>query len=246
MSDRINFLGYPVDNLTSEQLIEKIDYFVENRINCQIVPLNANKLWLAARDQKLSKILLQAELVIPEYAIIWGSRILGTPLVEHIGGVMLMRKILIVAGERHYRVYFLGTYKNIIQTMIQKVQTANPKLTIAGWHDGYFKSADEIIHRINRSNADILLVALGTPKQEYFIRDNFKTLKVPVMMGVGGSFDVFAGFKRECPPYLRHGFEWLYRMVQDPWKLGKRYLRINPWFVYQIFKAKLKVSGLDI
>jgi len=243
MNDRrINFLGFPVDNLTSEQLLEKIDYFVNHGIKCQIVALNANKLWQAQRDPKLRDILLQAELVIPEYAIVWGARILGTPLVEHVGGIMLMRRILEVASKKKYKLYFLGARPYIVETMVRRLKSEMPTLTISGWHHGYFDSKDEIIAQINKSGPDILFVAMGTPKQEYFIRDNFEILDVPIMMGVGGSFDVFAGLRKETPSFLRHGFEWIYRMVQDPWRLGKRYARTNPWFVYQVFRQKIRLS----
>ena len=239
MNDRrINFLGFPVDNLTSEQLLEKIDYFVNHGIKCQIVALNANKLWQAQRDPKLRDILLQAELVIPEYAIVWGARVLGTPLVEHVGGIMLMRRILRAAIEKDYKLYFLGAKPSVIEAMVRRLKSEMPTLAISGWHHGYFDSKDEIVAQINKSGADILFIAMGTPKQEYFVRDNFEILQVPVMMGVGGSFDVLAGIRRETPPSLRRGFEWIYRLAQDPKNLWKRYLTSNPWFVWQVYKAK--------
>lgn len=90
------------------------------------------------------------------------------------------------------------------------------------------RNEEEIVDQICQSRSDILFVAMGTPKQEYFIRDNFENLDVPVVMGVGGSFDVFAGLKKEAPSWLRKGFEWIYRLAQNPKNLWKRYLTTNP------------------
>lgn len=101
------------------------------------------------------------------------------------------------------------------------------------------RNEEEIVDQICQSRSVILFVAMGTPKKEYFIRDNFENLDVPVVMGVGGSFDVFAGLKKEAPSWLRKGFEWIYRLAQNPKNLWKRYLTSNPWFVYQVFKVKL-------
>ncbi len=83
------------------------------------------------------------------------------------------------------------------------------------------------------------MAALGTPKQEYFLNQYKNTLKPSVMMGVGGSFDVFAGLRQETPDYLRHGFEWIYRLAQDPRNLWKRYMTTNPYFVYRVFRYRL-------
>jgi N-acetylglucosaminyldiphosphoundecaprenol N-acetyl-beta-D-mannosaminyltransferase len=247
MTNQIDFLGFPVSNLTGGQLLEVMGHHISNRSKCQVVPLNANKLWLATRDRRLRRILRDAEIVIPEYAIVWGSRVLGMPLQQHMGGIMFMRQLLAAAPGKEYRVYFLGAEEDVVRKMVERMHTEFPGLTIAGWHNGYFNTDSEVIKDVNESCADILLVAMGTPKQEYFIRDNLERIDVPVMMGVGGSFDVFSGHRKECPPFLRHGFEWVYRMMQDPIKLGKRYLRTNTWFVYQVLKGRMmKTTGRSL
>lgn len=240
MKARIDILGYPVDNLTSNEILHRINHVIKTNGKIQIAPINANKFYQVRKDKLLAEILRNAEIVIPEYAIVWGSKIIGTPLVEHIGGIMLMRKLLEAAKHFNFSFFFLGANKNIVDLMVTNIQKKYPYAKIAGWHHGYFTEEDRIIELINNSLANILLVAMGSPKQEYFIYRNKSKIQIPVLMGVGGSFDVFAGARQETPPYLRYGFEWIFRLVQDPQNLWKRYLTSNPYFVYQILKYKVK------
>jgi len=239
MENRIDFLGYPVDNLTSENLIQRICTAINLNEKLQIIPINANKVYQVKEDEILAKIIKEAEIVIPEYAIVWGAKLLGVPLVEHIGGIMLMRNLLESACECNFKFYFLGAEEDVLQLMIRNVKNHYPGIEISGWHNGYFSDQKEIIEKINSTDANILLAALGSPKQEYFLYNNKLNLNPQVLMGVGGSFDVFAGIRKETPTYLRHGFEWIYRLIQDPRNLWKRYITTNPYFVFQIFKHKL-------
>ena len=233
-------MGYPVDNLTTQEIIQKVNDAIKLHHKTHIVAINANKFYQLRCDRLLSKILKNSEIVIPEYAFVWASRVIGTPLVEHIGGIMLMRSLLEVSAENNYSFFFLGAKNEVIEMMISNIQKKYKDVKIAGWHHGYFNDENQVIEKINKSAANILLVALGVPKQEYFIYHNRNRINVPIMMGVGGSFDVFAGIRRETPSFLRHGFEWIFRMIQDPKSLWKRYLTINPYFVYQVLKHKIK------
>lgn len=239
MNKRIDLLGYPVDNLTTPEIIEKIRHAIQAQSKLKIIAINANKIYQARTDAHMERILKQSDIVIPEYAFVWASKILGTPLVEHVGGIMLMRSLLEAPADQNFSFYFLGAKPEIVEQMISNIRKSYPHITIAGWHHGYFEDEKMIVHQVNRSAASILFVAMGVPGQEYFIHRNHDTLKVPVVLGVGGSFDVFAGARRETPSYLRHGFEWLYRLAQDPHNLWKRYLTTNPYFVYQVLKYKI-------
>ena len=236
-------LGYPVDNLTTGEIIKKVSQAIKANRKTHIIAINANKFYQVRKDFLLSRILKKAEIIIPEYAFIWASRMIGMPLVEHVGGIMLMRSLLEVSGENDFSFYFLGAKREIVEMMIANIQKKYGQINIAGWHHGYFDDEDDIVNKINDSDANILLVALGVPKQEYFIYHNRNRIKVPIMMGVGGSFDVFAGIRRETPSFLRHGWEWLFRLFQDPKNLWRRYLTSNPYFVYQVFKQKIEGNG---
>ena len=244
---RIDFLGCPVDNLTMGEVIQQIDFFIGSGWRHQIIPLNASKLFLMSRHPLLAQILKTSDLVVPEYAVVWGSRRLNKPLVEHIGGIMLMRTILEMAPLRGYKLYFLGARQPVVEQMVTRLKLSYPGLNIVGYHHGYFNDSVEgtVIADINASHPDILFVAMGTPKQEYWIHQYKTVLNVPVAIGVGGSFDVFAGLRKEAPSWMRHGFEWIYRLVQDPQNLWRRYLFTNLYFIYRVFVEKLRITCVN-
>jgi len=232
-------LGYPVDNLTTMEIIQKVRHAIKENLKTHIIAINANKFYQVRKDALLAHILKNAELVIPEYAFIWASRVIGKPLVEHIGGIMLMRSLLEASQENDFSFFLLGAKRDVIKKTVENIRERYAHANIAGWHHGYFDDEVEIIEKINSTNANIIFVALGVPKQEYFINRNRHKINAPIMMGVGGSFDVFAGIRRETPSCLRHGFEWVFRMVQDPKNLCRRYITTNPYFVAQVLKQKV-------
>jgi N-acetylglucosaminyldiphosphoundecaprenol N-acetyl-beta-D-mannosaminyltransferase len=240
-SARTQLLGYPVDSLNIRDAVSVVDTFVRKGGIHHIVAINANKLWLAEQVPALKKIVREAELVIPEYAAVWGCRFLGKPLKAHVGGIMLLKALLPWLESEQLPTYFLGAKPMVLERMKAKIRAMHPHLVIAGMRSGYFDTDQEreIIDEINRSKAAILFVAMGTPRQELWIERHRHDLAVRVVMGVGGSFDVLAGVKKDAPSWIRHGGEWLYRLIQDPKNLWKRYLTTNPWFVYRVLRERI-------
>jgi N-acetylglucosaminyldiphosphoundecaprenol N-acetyl-beta-D-mannosaminyltransferase len=241
--ERIDFLSCPVDNLTMAEAISRIEAFIRSGEPHQVVPVNAAKLWRMERDSRLERIVKSASLIVPEKAIVMGSRVLGSPLKDHIGGIMLLTALLPEAAEQGYRLYFLGARPHVVECMVENLQRDYPGLQVAGWHHGYLTPDDgaRVVNEIKVSQPDILFVAMGTPKQEYWIADHLHELGVPVCMGVGGSFDVLAGAKKDAPQWARTlAIEWLYRLLQDPRNLWKRYLITIPWFWYKVYTAKAR------
>ena len=238
---RIDFLGCPVDSLTTQEVLDRIDGFVSCGGAHQITPINASKLSLMRGDPILRELVVTSDVIIPEYAVVWGAKVLGTPVAEHVAGIMLMRSILEVAPSKGYRIYFLGAAEEIVARMVHKLNIEYSGLNIVGYHNGYFDTHKEeaILAEIDHKRPDILFVAMGTPKQEIWIRQKAMPLGVPVSMGVGGSFDVFAGLRKETPSWMRHGFEWIYRLAQDPKHLWKRYLTTNPELLYRVLIARM-------
>src|SRR5215469_3799949 len=238
---RCDLMSFPVDSLTMEQAVHCVGRCLERNDFHHVIAINANKIWLAERDGTLKEILRGAELVIPEYAAVWACRVLRRPLRGHVGGVMLLKKLLPWLDKELFSVYFLGARPEVLQLLKARVQAQYPNLVIAGMHSGYFEPSQEteIVDSINESGAALLFVAMGSPRQEYWIERNRKHLKVKVAMGVGGSFDVVAGVKKDAPDWVRHGGEWLYRLLQDPGNLWKRYLKTNPWFVYRVLRERM-------
>ncbi len=237
---RIHFLGYSVGSLSMEDAVAWVEQSVHEPGLHHIAVLNANKMWIADRNADVHRILMEAELVIPEFAIVWGCRVLGTPLREHIGGIMLLNAMLPRLELERVPIYFLGAQEHVVRQMLERLSLQYPALAVAGARSGYFKpsESDHVVEAINCSGAQILFVAMGSPRQERWIEAHRQVLQVRVAMGVGGSFDVLAGIKKDAPPWVRHGGEWLYRLAQEPRALWKRYLKTNPWFVAQVLREK--------
>jgi len=239
--DAIPVLGYPVTNVTMDEAVLRFSSFLEETGLHHILAVNTNKLWLASRSPELSQVLHRAEMTIPEYGPVWASRILGTPLKANIRGIGLLRTLLPWLETRHVPIYLLGAREEVLSTLLPKLRSSYPRLEIAGARNGYFDAGQEagIIEDLNSSGAVVLFVAMGSPRQEFFVERHRARLRPRVAMGVGGSFDVLAGIKRDAPPWMRHGTEWVYRLCQDPTHLWKRYIQAHPWFIYCTLRQKL-------
>jgi len=237
---RSQLLGYPVDSLDIDDAVCRVGGFVKAGGFHHVVAINANKLWLAEQYPQLREILWNAEMVIPEYAVVWACRKLRRPLKGHVGGVMLLKALLPYLERERVSAFFLGAKEIVLQQMKSQLYATHPQLVVAGLRSGYFDVSEEqqIVQQINDSGAEILFVAMGTPRQELWIERHRDRLRVKVAMGVGGSFDVLAGIKKDAPQWVRHGGEWLYRLAQDPRNLWKRYLTTNPWFVYRVLRER--------
>ena len=239
MMVRIEFLGCPVDNLTISEALDWMDARIKNTEPGKIMVLNANKLWLMSKNPRLDQIMKKAELIVPEWAVFWGAKRLGTPLKTCVFGISLAKETLHRAQLKGYRLFFLGAKPQVVETLIIKLQKEYPGLQIAGFHHGYLDQTEtqKVIAEINQTCPDVLLVAMGSPRQEYWISDHFLQIHVPVSLGIGGSFDVLAGIKNDTPGWARgHGLEWLYRLIQNPKAYWKRYLITNSWIIWNVLR----------
>lgn len=236
-------LGYPVDALTMEEALSWIKEQVKMKDSKIIAVTNANKLWLAHKNEKIASFIKNADLIIPEYAMVWAAKRLGVPL-THIGGITLLKAFLPFAEKESIRAYFLGAKIQVIDKLIQILRMNYPLLSIAGYHHGYFiddQMVKDVLVDIREKKPDIVFIAMGSPEQEMIMGEIKKVNIVPVMMGVGGSFDVLSGEKNDAPSWARSkGLEWLYRIFQDPlkWNYWKRYIITNTYFIYLVVTAK--------
>lgn len=237
---RERVLGLPVDAITMEGTVAAVASAIAQRRRYHILVTNANKAWLASRDARLRAALEGAELVIPEFATVWAAGLLGRAGVVQVGGITLMKRLLPEAAARGWSCYFLGARPATVEAMVRRLRADFPALQIAGWHHGYLDeaSAAAVRDELRQRRPDLLFVAMGSPLQEYFI-DALPADSARVSVGVGGSFDVLAGLKRDAPAWLRgSGFEWVYRLAQDPRRLWRRYLVTNPWFVARVLRER--------
>ncbi len=242
--ETVSVLGCPVARVTLEETIERIDEFVKSGQPHQIVVVNAAKIVRMDHDPELREIILNADLVAADgVPIVWASKVLGMPLPGRVNGTDLMEKLIEVAPEKNFRIFFFGATQEVIEKAVETVQTRYPDLEIAGWRNGYFTPAEEpeIVKQIRDSRADILFIGFGTPMKEKWVRRNLKDLNVPVCHGVGGSFDVLAGKVRRAPLWMqRWGLEWFFRFLQEPRRMWKRYLFSNTIFTWKVLTAAIR------
>jgi N-acetylglucosaminyldiphosphoundecaprenol N-acetyl-beta-D-mannosaminyltransferase len=242
---RADILGFPVNKMTLDDCVNILESFIPARKPRQLVLVNAAKIVKARFDKELRNIIFTADLVGADgLPIVWASKILSDPLPGRVNGTDLMERLVELAARKKYRLYLLGATQEIIEKTAADFQSQYPELILVGCRNGYFKDASEeqlTVQEIADSRADILLVGMGTPMKENFIRRNIENLKVPVIHGVGGSFDIVGGLTKRAPLWMQNsGLEWLYRVYQEPLRMWRRYLVTNTIFIFMILSALIK------
>ena len=236
--------GVPVAAITMDTTLGLVEEAVTTRRPLQIGVVNAAKLVNIQRDTELRADVLSSDLVLADgMAVVWASRLLGRPLPERVTGIDLMMGMLTRANAAGYRVYCLGATPEVLGGVLGRIKREYPGIVIAGSHHGYFKESEEgaVAAHIDAAHPDILLIAMTSPRKERFLSRWSRQLAVPVCHGVGGSFDVFAGYVQRAPErWQRMGLEWLYRIKQEPRRLWKRYFTTNSAFVAMVAGALLR------
>jgi N-acetylglucosaminyldiphosphoundecaprenol N-acetyl-beta-D-mannosaminyltransferase len=196
------------------------------------------------RDPALSAACAAGDLIVADgMSVVWASRILGVPFPERVAGVDLMQRLLAAGGERGLRVYFLGARAEVVRKLVSDCATRWPGLVVAGFRDGYFGPGqhEAIADEIRAASPHLLFIGMPSPFKETWCERFRGRLGVPVMIGVGGSFDVLAGFVRRAPlAFQRLGLEWLWRLLMEPRKLWRRYLTTNSEFLWRVACARLR------
>ena len=172
--------------------------------------------------------------------VVLGARMLGHDVSERVAGVDLFHRLLQMSAERGFPVFLLGAKAEIVAEARNRVEKLYPNLVVAGHHHGYFWDDEEaVVNKIRESGARLLFVAITSPKKENFINKWQDQLGVDFVMGVGGTFDVVAGKVKRAPLWMqKYGFEWLYRVIQEPRRMWKRYLVTNSKFAWLLLKEK--------
>lgn len=224
-------LGVPFHNVTMEETVDFIDAKIQEGGFHQIATANVDFLIHAIRDRRLQEILCNCDLVIPDgMPIVWAARMLGTSLKQRVCGVDLVPRLAALSAQRGYSIYLLGASERNSAQAAENLQARYPGLRIAGRYSPPVlpleqMDHEDILRRIERAKPDILLVAMGNPKQEKWLAMHRQRLNVPVCIGVGGSVDFVAGAVARAPRWMQnHGLEWLYRASQEPRRLAKRYI----------------------
>jgi N-acetylglucosaminyldiphosphoundecaprenol N-acetyl-beta-D-mannosaminyltransferase len=193
-------------------------------------------------DPELRAVIDESGLVTADgQAVVWASRVLGDPLPERVAGVDLMMRLLELAERRGYRIYILGARQNVLDAAVTELRRRHPRLRIAGARNGYFSRDEwgEVAREVRDARPDLLFVAISSPTKELFLGQHGRDLGVPFVMGVGGAVDIVAGITRRAPAFWqRAGLEWLYRLLQEPRRMARRYLTTNTRFLYAVARAR--------
>lgn len=216
-----------------------IGTFIQTRKKAFCVAINPEKIYRGLNDEELKKLLNSAEIGICDGVgaalALW---ILQGKTAPRITGVALFYELIREAAQQGWKVFLLGAAPESNQGASKKLLEAYPTLAVVGEIDGYFHSSREVVSKINLSGADIVFVAMGSPKQELWIAEHRDAIDAPFCMGVGGTFDVVSGKAKWAPAWCRKtGTEWLYRLIREP-KRWRRQL-VLPKFVWAVLKHRI-------
>ena len=238
---RIEFLGSPMDSATMVDTVSHIENKLSNNEFLQHVVVNVAKLVHMQDDEVLAQSVKACDLVnIDGMGVVWGARLCGHNIPERVAGVDLFHNLLAMSAKRDFPVFLLGAEDIVVTKTANVVKDLYPGLNVAGFHHGYFWDDEEaVVNKIKASGAKLLFVAITSPKKENFINKWQDKLGVDFVMGVGGTFDVVAGKVTRAPVWMQNaGLEWLYRIIQEPRRMWKRYLITNSKFAFLLLKEK--------
>lgn len=226
----VALLGVPFDNVTLASSLERIDEMIASGRSHYIATANVDFVVRARRDPRFRRALLGANMILCDGTpLIWTSRLLGNPLPERVAGSDLVPELLKRAAQKNYRLFFLGATPEACAQAAANVRKQFPQIVVDYFSPPFCPlnemDNDEIAKRICAAQPDIVLVAFGSPKAEKWMSANYHLPGVPVMIGVGATIDFLAGHVKRAPLWMqRCGLEWIFRLLQEPRRLFKRYM----------------------
>ncbi|WP_165249390.1 WecB/TagA/CpsF family glycosyltransferase [Adlercreutzia sp. ZJ141] len=245
--NRYPILNSYVNVLSLEETVAAVEEIISRGVPTQHVVINASKVNLMEGDPRLREIVNACPLINADGAsIVWVAKRFGVPLKERVTGIDLFLRLVELAAEKGYGIYLFGAKDEVVRVVKETFEERYPGIRIAGCRNGYFSKTDEpdIVADMAASGADMMFVAFSSPKKEYWVHEHLDKIGIPFVMGVGGSFDVVAGVTVRAPKWMQeHGLEWLYRFIQEPGRLWKRYIVGNARFVLLTLKYGKRMKG---
>jgi len=235
-----NILNFKIFNKDKKALMDYIEGF--EKVN--IISGNPEILFNGLNDPMLKENFNdKTSIIIPDgVGTVIASKLLKEPVEEKIAGIDVVREVLIKANLQEKSIYLLGAKEEILKKCVENIKLEFPKLKVSGFHNGFFdlNNCDDIIEDINACEPWAIFVAMGSPRQEIFIKKVMDNLSTHIYMGVGGVFDIFAGELKRAPKWmLSLGLEWLYRVIQEPFRIKR--LLVIPQFLLLVLRNKNKV-----
>lgn len=247
---RRRLFGLQLDAVTAHDVVDRAASCLESRQRLLIGVVNAAKIVHLRSDRLLRESLLECDVLLADgQSVVWASRLLGQSLPERVAGIDLFELLLGLADRDGRSVYLLGARPSVLRSVEQRIAVSWPGARLAGSRDGYYDDGDsgQVAMDIASSGADMLFIGMPSPKKEIFLATHGAALGVPVLHGVGGSFDVLGGLTRRAPErWRRWGLEWLYRVLQEPGRLWRRYLTTNTAFLVLLVRERLRRSPVYI
>ncbi|MCD1260864.1 WecB/TagA/CpsF family glycosyltransferase [Paenibacillus athensensis] len=239
----VPIFGVPVSRMDMRHTLDYLAEAIRRKQPHQVITANPIMIMAALDDPAYLTMMKQAELVVPDGAgVVWAAGYVGQPVAERVAGYDLLHELMKLGQTAGWRVYLLGAAPDVIQAAAQRLKTLYPSLELVGVRDGYFSEAEdaEVIRDITDKAPDILLIGRSAASQEPWIAKYKNQLRVPIMMGVGGSFDVLSGKLKRAPVlFQKLRLEWFYRLLQEPWRY-KRML-VLPKFAVKVIREKENV-----
>lgn len=240
----VRMFGLRLDALTLDEAVRRCMSVVNSGGLLEVGVVNAAKLVNMGKDAALRQAVAACGLILADgQSVVWASRVLRARLPERVAGIDLFQRLLAEAERGGHPVFLLGARPEVLAATEETVRRRYPELRIAGSHHGYFADdeAPAIADRISTSGAHLIFLGMTSPRKEKFVAAYGKRTGARLIHGVGGSFDVLAGVVKRAPlTWQRLGIEWLYRALQEPRRLGPRYLRTNATFVGLVVRELLR------
>lgn len=237
---RIDVMGVGFDSLTMDEAVARARDLMAERRAAYVVTPNPEIVMLCREDAAAMQAVQNADLVLADgIGVIYGAKILGTPLRAKLPGIDFASALMAQMGQEGKSVFLLGAKPGVADAAAEKMRERFPGLVIAGTNDGYFQDDDPVVEKINAAQPDLLLVCLGAPKQELFMAKYGEATGCHLLMGLGGSMDIFAGVAQRAPEfYCKHNLEWFYRLIKNPSRFG-RMMKL-PLFLVHVSGEKRK------
>lgn len=240
----VSLFEIPLAVARMPEVLDLCEQRIRTRDPLLIGVVNAAKIVNMRRNPQLRESVLDADVIFADgQSVVWASKVLRRPLPERIAGIDIMTGLFSRANDNQYRIFLLGATQEILDRTIERLQREHPNAIVAGAHHGYFDKAGEetVANQIEAANADMIFVAMTSPKKEEFLARWSEKIRVPICHGVGGSFDVYAGKVKRAPRvWQKLGLEWFYRMMQEPRRLAGRYFSTNSRFVWMVIREALQ------
>ncbi|MGB3161836.1 MAG: WecB/TagA/CpsF family glycosyltransferase [Carnobacterium sp.] len=243
---KIDILHVLFDNLTQKEMLNTLINRVIEGKKTFVVTANPEIVMYANNNKEYMQLLHQANFITADgIGIVKGSNIMGTPIVERVAGYDLMLDLFKEAHVLGKSIYLLGAKQEVIEAAVKKIKKELPGIKLAGYNNGYFELSDDVIlHNVLNSNADLIFVGIGFPKQEIWIERYLQQAEKGLVMGVGGAFDAYTGKVKRAPAiFIKMNLEWLYRLVRQP----SRFMRmlVIPKFLMAVYEEKKKQQKIN-